>query len=69
MPRSILKSQSLDSASVEFPDPSKPEPLSNRLLWLLLQKPDLYSETIEIPERSQLKNIQALAQVINWIKR
>ena len=39
-----------DSASVEFPDPSKPEPLSNRLLWLLLQKPDLYSETIEIPE-------------------
>ncbi|MEG3593245.1 MAG: DNA primase [Pseudomonadota bacterium] len=57
-----------DSASVEFPDPSKPEPLSNRLLWLLLQKPDLYSETIEIPERSQLKNIQVLAQVINWIK-
>ena len=57
-----------DSPSIEFPDPSKPEPLSNRLLWLLLQKPDLYSETIEISERSRLVNIQALAQVINWIK-
>ena len=58
-----------DSPSIEFPDPSKPEPLSNRLLWLLIQKPELYSETIEISERSRLVNIQALAQVINWIKR
>lgn len=58
-----------DRPSIEFPDPSKPEPLSNRLLWLLIQKPELYSETIEISERSRLVNIQALAQVINWIER
>ena len=57
-----------DSPSIEFPDPSKPEPLSSRLLWLLLQKPDLCSETLEISTRSRLVNIQALAQVMNWLK-
>ena len=57
-----------DSPAIEFPDPSKPEPLSNRLLWLLLQKPDLCSETLEISKRSRLINIQALAQVMNWVK-
>ncbi|HBX25951.1 MAG TPA: DNA primase [Gammaproteobacteria bacterium] len=57
-----------NSQPIEFPDPSKPEPLSNRLLWLLLQKPDLCSEPIEISKRSRLVNIQALAQVINWVE-
>ena len=55
------------SPSLEFPDPTKPEPLSNRLLWLLLQKPSLSSTTVEISEHSRLVNIQALSQVINWI--
>ena len=54
---------------IEFPDPDKPEPLANRLLWLVLQNPMLLTEPISIPERSRLVNIHPLAQVFDWIIR
>ena len=52
---------------IQFPDPDKPEPLTNRLLWLVLQNPMLLTEPVSIPERSRLVNIHPLAQVCNWI--
>ena len=55
------------AATLEFPDPNKPEPLANRLLWLLLQNPTLLNEPFQVPERSRLINIQALSQVAEWI--
>ena len=54
---------------IQFPDPDKPEPLANRLLWLVLQNPMLLTEPISIPERSRLVNIHPLAQVFDWIIR
>jgi hypothetical protein len=53
--------------TLEFPDPNKPEPLANRLLWLLLQNPTLLNEPLQVPKRSRLINIQALSQVAEWI--
>ena len=52
---------------LQFPDPDKPEPLANRLLWLVLQNPTLLTEPFSIPERSRLINIHALAQVFDWV--
>ncbi|MGB2474270.1 MAG: DNA primase [Litorivicinaceae bacterium] len=58
----------LDAPSdLQFPNPDKPEPLANRLLWLLLQNPKLLTDTFSIPERSRLINIRALAQVFDWL--
>lgn len=58
----------LDAPSdLQFPNPDKPEPLANRLLWLLLQNPKLLTDTFTIPERSRLINIRALAQVFDWL--
>ena len=54
---------------IQFPDPDKPEPLANRLLWLVLQNPMLLTEPVPIPERSRLVNIHPLTQVFNWIIR
>ncbi len=54
---------------IQFPDPDKPEPLANRLLWLVLQNPLLLTEPIPIPERSRLVNIHPLTQVFDWIIR
>ncbi|MEE2820662.1 MAG: DNA primase [Pseudomonadota bacterium] len=52
---------------IQFPDPDKPEPLANRLLWLVLQNPMLLTEPVPIPERSRLVNVHPLTQVFNWI--
>ena len=52
---------------IQFPDPDKPEPLANRLLWLVLQNPMLLTEPVPIPERSRLVNIYPLGQVFDWI--
>ena len=54
-------------SDLQFPNPDKPEPLANRLLWLLLQNPKLLTDTFTIPERSRLINIRALAQVFDWL--
>jgi len=54
---------------IQFPDPDKPEPLANRLLWLVLQNPMLLTESVPIPERSRLVNIHPLTQVFDWIIR
>ena len=54
-------------SDLQFPNPDKPEPLTNRLLWLLLQNPKLLTDTFTIPERSRLINIRALAQVFDWL--
>ena len=54
---------------IQFPDPDKPEPLANRLLWLVLQNPMLLTEPVPIPERSRLVNIHPLTQVFDWIIR
>ncbi len=54
---------------IQFPDPDKPEPLANRLLWLVLQNPRLLTEPVPIPERSRLVNIHPLTQVFDWIIR
>ena len=54
-------------SDLQFPNPDKPEPLTNRLLWLLLQNPKLLTDTFTIPERSRLVNIRALAQVFDWL--
>ena len=54
-------------SDLQFPNPDKPEPLANRLLWLLLQNPKLLTDTFSIPERSRLINIRALAQVFDWL--
>ena len=54
-------------SDLQFPNPDKPEPLANRLLWLLLQNPKLLTDTFTIPERSRLTNIRALAQVFDWL--
>jgi len=54
---------------IQFPDPEKPEPLANRLLWLVLQNPMLLTEPVPIPERSRLVNIHPLDQVFDWIIR
>ncbi|MEG3593534.1 MAG: DNA primase [Pseudomonadota bacterium] len=60
--------ETLDAPSdLQFPNPDKPEPLANRLLWLLLQNPKLLTDTFTIPERSRLINIRALAQVFDWL--
>ena len=52
---------------LQFPDPDKPEPLANRLLWLVLQNPGLLKEPFSVPERSRLINVHALGQVFNWV--
>jgi DNA primase len=52
---------------LQFPDPDKPEPLANRLLWLMLQNPALLREPFSIPERSRLVNVHALGQVFDWV--
>ena len=54
-------------SDLQFPNPDKPEPLANRLLWLLLQNPKLMIDPFTIPERSRLTNIRALAQVFDWL--
>ena len=54
-------------SDLQFPNPDKPEPLANRLLWLLLQNPKLMTDPFTIPERSRLINIRALAQVFDWL--
>tara|TARA_E500000178_G_scaffold157307_1_gene157062 strand:+ start:844 stop:2736 length:1893 start_codon:yes stop_codon:yes gene_type:complete len=54
---------------IQFPDPNKPEPLANRLLWLVLQNPMLLTKPVPIPERSRLVNIHPLTQVFDWIIR
>lgn len=54
---------------IQFPDPNKPEPLANRLLWLVLQNPMLLTEPVPIPERSRLVNIHPLTKVFDWIIR
>ena len=54
-------------SDLQFPNPDKPEPLANRLLWLLLQNPKLLTDPFTIPERSRLINIRALAQVFDWL--
>ena len=54
-------------SDLQFPNPDKPEPLANRLLWLLLQNPKLMTNPFTIPERSRLTNIRALAQVFDWL--
>ncbi|MAW56395.1 MAG: DNA primase [Oceanospirillales bacterium TMED33] len=54
-------------SGLQFPNPDKPEPLANRLLWLLLQNPKLMTDPFTIPERSRLINIRALAQVFDWL--
>ncbi len=54
---------------IQFPDRDKPEPLANRLLWLVLQNPMLLTEPVPIPERSRLVNIHPLTQVFDWIIR
>ena len=41
-------------SKIQFPDPDKPEPLTNRLLWLVLQNPMLLTEPVSVPERSRL---------------
>ena len=52
-----------------MPNPEKPEPLANRLLWLLLQDPKLLEKVVMIPETSRLPNIQALREVFIWIDK
>ena len=52
-----------------MPNPEKPEPLANRLLWLLLQDPELLKKVVMIPETSRLPNIQALREVSLWIDK
>ena len=54
-------------SGLQFPNPDKPEPLANRLLWLLLQNPKLMTDPFTIPESSRLINIRALAQVFDWL--
>ncbi len=63
----VMETSTEVASKIQFPDPDKPEPLANRLLWLVLQNPMLLTEPIPIPERSRLLNIHALAQVSNWI--
>ena len=52
-----------------MPNPEKPEPLANRLLWLILQDPKLLEKFVMIPETSRLPNIQALREVFIWIDK
>ncbi len=56
-----------ESAKLYFPDPDKPEPLANRLLWLVLQNPSLLQTAFPISDRSRLINIHALNRVFEWI--
>lgn len=46
-----------------MPDPERPEPLINRILWMILQMPDQVPELPAIPAQSQLVNGRALEAV------
>ena len=46
-----------------MPDPDRPEPLVNRILWMILQHPDQTPELPAIPACSQLVNASALEAV------
>ena len=41
-------------SDLQFPNPDKPEPLANRLLWLLLQNPKLLTDTFHHPRTQSI---------------
>lgn len=55
------------NTTIILPDPERPEPLCNRILWLLLQNPVPQEELLIVPEGSRIPNIQALKEVMKWI--
>ena len=54
---------------IVLPDPNRPDPLCNRILWLVLQNPAALKDFPEIPPASKLPNIRALAAVCEWLAR
>jgi hypothetical protein len=54
-------------APLVMPDPKNPEPLINRLLWLILQNPCRIDNVPTLPSSSQLINFQALRIICAWL--
>lgn len=44
----------------------RPLPLASKVLWMLVQRPDLAVDRIEIPTHSELPNIQIVADLFLW---
>lgn len=56
------------SQPLTMPSSGRPEPLVNKILWILLQHPKLPEDFPAIPAHSQLINISALISVAEVIK-
>ena len=50
-----------------MPSPDKPDPLINRLLWLILQDPQQAISWPLVPDASRLTNVRALREVIRFL--
>ena len=52
-----------------LPIAGRPLPLASKILWMLLQRPDLGQDACEIPGVSELPNVQVLAAVWRWLQQ
>jgi DNA primase len=53
---------------VIFPDANRPDPLCNRIIWLILQDPAALTDIPDVPDRSRLPNVQVLAAICDWLR-
>ncbi|NBS12349.1 MAG: DNA primase [Gammaproteobacteria bacterium] len=52
-----------------LPITGRPLPLASKMLWMLLQRPDLAQEYCAIPSLSELPNVHVLDAVWQWLRQ
>jgi len=51
---------------LQLPVSGRPLPLVSKMIWMLVQRPELAATQVSIPERSELPNAQVLADLFAW---